>query len=232
MIVPHLIFSHLIADYLLQTNWLAERKGRFDLRSIRSWDGLLLHGSMVWLVSLAVLPEYIGILWPYITLLALVHTLQDAAKPSVSPRLNVSPFLAYLGDQLLHLSLVLVFQALVGGLISPPPNPQVSRLMWVGAALIAVMRFYEVSWWANWPAMYPYMNRWRLWGYTERISMLVLASAGLWWLAPFAVIPRVVAMRRQGQPIDRQQNGLAELLLGILFSVILGLAFHIGWAGS
>jgi hypothetical protein len=60
----------------------------------------------------------------------------------------------------------------------------------------------------------------------------VLASAGLWWLAPFAVIPRVVAMRRQGQPIEQHKNGLAELLLGILFSVILGLAFHIGWAGS
>ncbi len=231
MIIPHLVFSHLIADYLLQTNWLAERKGRFDLRSIRSWDGLLLHGGMVWLVSLAVLPEYIGILWPHITLFALVHTLQDAAKPAVSPRLSTIPFVTYMGDQALHMALILGFQALVGGMISPPPDPQVSRLMWAGAVLIAVTRFYEVSWWANWPAMYVYMNRWRLWGYTERVAILVWAVAGVWWLAPFAVIPRVVAMQRQDQPIGRQKNGWAELLLGILFSVILGLAFHVGQAG-
>lgn len=223
MIIPHLVFSHLVADYLLQTNWLAERKARFDIRDFRSWDGLLLHITMVWLVSLAVLPDYIGLIWPQITLLALVHMSQDAVKSWTTIKLPIPPALGYFADQALHLVAIVIFQILVGQHLTPPPGVLQIRLLVGGISLILITRFYEVSWWANWPAMYAYMSRWRLWSYTERCTMLVLSLIGLWWLAPLAILPRVYAMRRKGQPIEQQPNGILELLLGMALSVILGL---------
>ena len=224
MIIPHLVFSHLVADYLLQTNWLAERKARFDFRKPRTWDGLLLHISMVWLVSLAVLPDYIALIWPQITLLALVHMSQDAFKSWTTLKLPIPPALGYFVDQALHLLAIVIFQLAVGQFLVPAPDALQIRLLVGGITLILLTRFYEVSWWANWPAMYAYMSRWRLWSYTERCTMLVLSLIGLWWLAPLAVLPRVAAMQRQGQPIRQQPNGTLELLLGMALSVILGLA--------
>lgn len=224
MIIPHLVFSHLVADYLLQTNWLAERKAAVVLRDPRTWDGLLLHIAMVWLVSLAVLPDYIGQIWPQITILAMVHMSQDALKSWTTVRLPVPPALGYFADQALHWLAIVIFQLVVGPSLSPPPGALQVRLLLGGIVLIVLTRFYEVSWWANWPTMYAYMSRWRLWSYTERCAMLVLSLIGLWWLAPLAVLPRVAVMRRHGEPIERQPNGLLELLLGMALSVILGLA--------
>lgn len=224
MLAPHLIFSHMLADYVLQTDWLAARKGQFFPREVASWDGLLLHGLVVWLMSLAVLPGYLGTLWPYVTVIALVHTFQDGVKAWATPRLQVHSFIPYALDQMLHLSLILVFQGVWAGRVNPPPPTAETDLMILGASLVAVTRLYEVSWWANWLDMIPYMNRWRLWGYTERIAMFVLSVVDLWWLAPLAVLPRLYAARRQGQPIWNQKRGMAELLLGIAFSVILGSA--------
>ncbi len=78
MIIPHLVLAHLLADYVLQTDWLAQSKTSFVFRDKSSWGGLLLHGSMVWFVSLMVLPNYIDTIWPYITLIAVAHTLGSA----------------------------------------------------------------------------------------------------------------------------------------------------------
>jgi hypothetical protein len=224
VIIPHLVFSHLVADYLLQTNWLAERKAGFVFRDPRTWDGMLLHISMVWLVSLAVLPEYIGVIWPQITILALVHMSQDMIKAWTTEKLPIPTALGYFVDQALHLLAIVIFQVLVGQYLTPPPDALQIRLLVGGIVLIVLTRFYEVSWWANWPAMYSYMSRWRLWSYTERCTILVLSLIGVWWLAPLAVLPRVYIMRRQGEPIEQQPNGLLELLLGMALSVILGLA--------
>ena len=223
MIIPHLVFSHLVADYLLQTNWLAERKAHFDLHNPRSWNGLLLHITMVWLVSLAVLPDYMALIWPQITILALVHMSQDAVKSWTTIKLPISPALGYFVDQALHLVAIVIFQLAVGQFLVPAPDPLQIRLLTGGITLILITRFYEVSWWANWPAMYSYMSRWRLWSYTERCTMLVLSLVGLWFLAPLAALPRIYVMRRQGQPIQQQPNGILELLLGMALSVILGL---------
>jgi hypothetical protein len=224
VIAPHLIFAHLLADYILQTNWLAERKGQFVVREIHSWDGLLLHGFMVWLVALAVLPAYINDLWPYLTLLAIVHTIQDGAKVIISNRFNIHPFYPYVLDQIGHLITIFIFQALVADLLVPAPSMTEISLMILGSSLVAVTRFYEVTWWANWMDMFSYFRQWWLWSYAERIVMFLLSAANLWLLAPLAVLPRIFAAQRRGEPIWQQKRGMLELLLGIAFSVILGFA--------
>ncbi len=40
MIIPHLLFAHLLGDYPLQSHWLVKRKAE-------SWRGLLVHGGIV-----------------------------------------------------------------------------------------------------------------------------------------------------------------------------------------
>jgi hypothetical protein len=225
VVIPQLIFAHLLADYVLQTNWLATRKEEFILQKIYSWDGLLLHGAMVWLMSLAVLPRFIGELWPYVTVLTLLHIVQDAAKVWIKTHRDIDTLYPYLVDQALHLLAILAFQHVVASRFTLTTDPTEITLAMLGASLVAVTRFYEVSWWANWSDIYPYMDRWRYWGYAERVAMLLLSAIKLWWLAPLAVIPRLYSAQRRDEPIGQQRGGLAELLLGIAFSVILGFAF-------
>lgn len=225
MVVPHLIFAHLLADYVLQTNWLATRKEAFKAGDIHTWNGLLLHGAVVWIMSMAVLIQNLGQLWPYIAVLAVAHTFQDALKVWFNSKQKGSPLLPYLLDQALHLAAIFLLQQIVVAHLDIVTNSAATTLIMFGASVVAVTRFWEVSWWANWPAIYEYMDRWRVWGYVERVVILIMSTLGLWWLTPAAVLPRLIAASRRGQPIWQQPGGLAELLLGAAFSVILGLAF-------
>ncbi len=226
MVAPQLIFAHLLADYVLQTDWLATRKERFDPQEIHSWGGLLLHGTIVWLASLAVLAPHIGLLWPYVTVLTLIHTVQDALKIQINSRWHIPTLIPYLVDQALHIVAILIFQAVVTRRFTLENNPTVLTLMMVGSSVVAVTRFYEVSWWANWREIYAYIVRWRYWGYAERTTMLLLSAIGWWWLSPLAIAPRLYTAQRRGKPIWAQPAGIPELLLGVVFSVILGLAFR------
>jgi hypothetical protein len=226
VLIPHFLFAHLLADYILQTNWVATGKSRFEWHHINTWNGLLLHGLIVLVISLAVIPNYLETLWPYVTLLALAHTFQDALKVTISRRIETHPFVPYALDQMAHVLAIVILQNIITSadlITSPPPRSEVN-LMILGASLVAVTRFYEVSWWANWLYMLPYMNHWRKWGYVERVLMYLLSLVDYWWLAPLAVLPRLYVAWKRGQPVWNQKRGWAEVLLGIVFSVILGSA--------
>ncbi len=219
VLIPHLLLAHMLADYALQTNWLVVRKGQ-------SWDGLALHGLMVFVMSLMVLPRYVGVLfWPLLGM-SVLHTIQDWLKVYSGPRIKVHPFFPYMIDQVLHYVTIAGMQALFGAWLLPPPEQAELLVMSAGAVAIAVTRFYDVTWWANWLDMIPYMNRWRLWGYAERLAMTALAAAGLVWLAPLCVLPRLWYSWRRGCPIWEQRRGALEMGIGIVFSVALGLVLR------
>ena len=131
MIIAHLLFGHLLADYILQTNWLVTRKGKFIVREITSWDGLLLHGFLVWIVTLSCLASHVNIVLPYVTLLALLHTLQDGLKIWISTQTDYHPFLFYILDQALHLALIVGLQALAGSQLQPGPDAAEVYLMFL-----------------------------------------------------------------------------------------------------
>jgi hypothetical protein len=223
LIIPHLMFAHMLADYTLQTNWLVTRKGK-------SWDGLLLHGAIVGGVSLVALVSYLDVMWLPLIVLFVVHTTQDFLKVYLGPRIDVHPFFPYMGDQVLHYLLIVLIQLWVGDRLSPGPGAEEIALMWTGAALIVVTRFYEVTWWANWPDMMAYMNHWQLAGYAERVAMLALAAVGWWFVAPLCVVPRLVIAYRQGSPIWQQRRGLLEMALGVVLSVALGIGLRAAYA--
>ncbi|MEP7284257.1 MAG: DUF3307 domain-containing protein [Chloroflexota bacterium] len=219
MLVPHLLLAHMLADYTLQTNWLIVRKGQ-------SWDGLALHGFMVFLMAVMVLPGYLSVLLGPLVVLALVHTFQDWVKIYTGPRIKIHPFIPYMIDQFLHITAILILQGLVGHLMQPPPSQVEQLVMATGAVSISVTRFYDVTWWANWLEMIPFMNRWQVWGYAERLAMVALTAIGLFFLAPLCIVPRLWYAQRYDTAIWLQPHGKLEIPIGILFSIGLGLVLR------
>jgi len=219
VLIPHLLFAHMLADYVLQTNWLVARKSQ-------AWDGLALHGLMVFVMSVLVLAPYLNVLLLPLVVMGLIHTGQDWVKVYTGPRIKIQPFYPYMLDQVLHYALIVILQGLYGAKLIPPPSAAEQLIMAVGAATIAATRFYDVTWWANWLDMIPYMNRWRWWGYAERLAMLALAMAGWAVIAPLCAVLRFVYAWRCSQPIWRQRRGLLEMGIGILFSIALGLVLR------
>ncbi len=205
----------MLADYTLQTNWLVARKGQ-------AWDGLALHGLMVFFMSMLVLPQYAGIVLLPILGMSLLHTAQDWLKIYLGPRLKIHPIYSYSIDQLAHYTTIVGMQGLLGAYLLPPPTTFEVALAATGASVITLTRFYDVTWWANWLDMIPYMTRWRNWGYLERLAMFALSVAGLFYLAPLCAGLRLFEAWRCKRPIWKQPRGLLEMGLGILLAVTLG----------
>jgi hypothetical protein len=217
VLVGHLFFAHMLADYVLQTNWLVGRKGQ-------GWDGLGLHGFMVFAMSVLVLPRWFSVMIIPITLMALQHTGQDWVKVYTGKKYKkIHPFYSYTADQICHYLVIFIMQFTVGSRLVPPPSDFESWMMGMGACVIALTRFYEVTWWANWFVLFPYMNRWRLLSYAERLAAFALTLGGLWFLAPLAAAFRLIESVRIGKPVWKQKYGLLEMALGVLFAIVLGL---------
>ncbi|MBI5958050.1 MAG: DUF3307 domain-containing protein, partial [Chloroflexi bacterium] len=209
--------------YVLQSNWLVSRKGK-------AWTALALHGTIVGFVALAALAPYLEQVWFVLIVLVAVHSLQDALKVRYGPHLRIHSIIPYMSDQFAHYALIVALDQWAGGRMSPPPGDLEIAFMWTGAAVLAVTRFYDVTLWANWLDMIPYMNRWRLIGYTERIAMMALATAGLWFIAPLCAIPRLAISYRRQRPIWKQRRGVLEMTAGALLSIILGIGLQLVYA--
>ena len=116
-----LLFAHALADFVLQTGWMAAHK--------RHPGALALHGVTVWAsAALAV-----GSLSPWLVALALGHMAVDVAK-SLAPR----GLAAFLVDQGVHLAMLVAVAPLIGPVW--PHWPAAAPLMTLGAGLILVTR--------------------------------------------------------------------------------------------
>ena len=88
-----LIFAHFIGDWALQSDWVAQNKGKH-------WFVLLAH-SMIWTACVCVAIEYVGTLgWDHITFLLLGHFFCDKWKCSCT---NKFPTWHLYFDQAFHL---------------------------------------------------------------------------------------------------------------------------------
>ena len=219
MLIPQLLLAHMLADYLLQTNWLIARKGQ-------RWDGLALHGAMVFFMSILTLAPYIKVVLLPILILSIVHTAQDWLKIYTGPRIKIHPFIPYMADQLSHYTQIVIMQLAIGSLLIPGPTHTDIIVASVAASTVTLTRFYDISWWSNWLDMIPYMTRWRWFGYAERVSVFALSAIGLFFLAPLCVVPRLVFSWRVKQPIWAQKRGALEMGLGLLLAIILGLVLR------
>lgn len=218
MLIPHLLFGHFVGDYLLQTDWIAIRK-------VQSFDGLLLHVLIVAVASAIAISPYLSLVWLPFTLLMLLHLAQDRLKTWLGRRLRWHLAWLYFLDQASHIAMIIAFQLWLDHKGIAPETSSIEQfLLALGAALIVVTRFYEVSWWANWFDMIVYMARWQRWGYLERATMLIMATLGAAGtvLALSFSLPRLYWSWRRGQALWRQRYGLLEWCLGILLSIAIG----------
>jgi hypothetical protein len=177
---------------------------------------------MVFAMLILVLPAYFSVVFIPFLLMSLLHTAQDWLKVYATPRLGIHPVYTYTADQASHYVVIVIMQVLIAALLIPSPSLIEDWVMGMGACIIIMTRFYEVSWWANWFDMMPYMNRWRVLSYAERLAAFGLSVTGLFFLAPLCVLPRLYLMRRAGQPIWKQPNGTLEMGLGIVTAIVLG----------
>ncbi|NBZ87874.1 DUF3307 domain-containing protein [Rhodobacteraceae bacterium CYK-10] len=106
-----LLLAHVLADFVLQTRWMAEAK--------REPAALGLHGLVVFATAAAAL----GSLSPWLLGLTVAHLLTDLAK-SLAPK-GVAAFLL---DQAAHLAAIVALAALQPGLMA--------QGLWAGLPLV------------------------------------------------------------------------------------------------
>lgn len=132
LVLVWLIFAHLLADFVLQNDWIALNKGQ---RGRTGWLALATHGFHV---ALCLLPAALAFGWPgvaYIVVVALSHMVVDrwkvratrradqAAQQAARDRLERTgelpstgvgnawspwPGMLFLADQLLHMTIAIV----------------------------------------------------------------------------------------------------------------------------
>ncbi len=90
-----LLFAHFLADYPLQPGWMV-------LNKTRPWV-LLLHIFIHWGVMLGLFWAALPVIWPYLTVLAVIHLGIDITKNWFNIHHPEWTVRAYLVDQLCHI---------------------------------------------------------------------------------------------------------------------------------
>ncbi len=113
-----LLLAHLLGDYPLQTDRLVIAK--------KHLPGLALHVGIHWVVMMLLFFPVIGIVWPYILVVAIFHFGIDAFKNFLGrerPQWVISP---YILDQTLHLSSLLFVSVWMAQTTDLPVWPVIS----------------------------------------------------------------------------------------------------------
>jgi hypothetical protein len=111
----HLFLAHFLADYPLQTSWMAHNKWRPYV--------LIAHVGIHFLVMLLLAGAARAAVWPYLLALALAHLLIDAGKNTVHrlrPGWVIGP---YVVDQLVHYLTIVLTGAWIGRAVGPVTLP-------------------------------------------------------------------------------------------------------------
>ena len=100
-----LVLAHLIADYILQTNTIVERKAEMKIK----W--FFLHGGIVFLISFLLIFNY-GILFALkvSSILFLSHIIIDFIKEGINNVFHLSngKVITFFMDQILHLLIIII----------------------------------------------------------------------------------------------------------------------------
>ncbi len=219
-----LLLAHVLGDYVLQPNVLARWKARSAL-------GVLVHGSVVTLVTLLCAVVVAMAWWPYALLIGLLHTGIDLARLHlIRPVGPARELLWYLADQGAHLATIGLVVRLSGASAGAPS--------WYGSiALLALLFLLQPAW-----VLLRFVVR-GLWGAAaapplgtgekvppmlERVVIAGLAFLGWGYLAPLVLLPRrLPGVQVQGDALILPMvypTHWAETLLGT------ALALSVGWA--
>ncbi len=233
--VTMLIFAHLLGDYILQFNFLARWKAR-------SLWGVVAHGGIVTLMTLACASLIDPAWWRYAALIGITHTFIDVVRARLIHAQNTTwDLIYYLFDQAIHIGIILLTVTLrpataAGG---HTVAPKVLALA-IGYLLLlqpawVLLRFIVRGVWG--PEAAPHLGSGEKYApMIERVLIASLVMAGQIALVPLVLLPRRLSAIRV------QQNGVgvlmqltshwAETVLSVLLAAGVGLILRIVMQGG
>ncbi len=178
----HLILAHFIADYPLQTNWLAKYKRNHAF-------GIFLHSFTHFVVSVILMIPFlhIGKIWLGVLIIFATHTLFDQLKVTLGKKTKWNPFLLYVLDQIAHLVVIYWVAVYYLGKITPQMSGfwlnlyTDSTIVSFFLTLTLVTYFYDVSRWTylNTKKKRPYKRDYSM---MCRNSLIVIIAFVVYWV--------------------------------------------------
>lgn len=230
-----LIFAHLLGDYLLQFNFLARWKAR-------SLWGVVAHGGMVTLTTLACAGLVDPGWWRYAALIGVTHTLVDVVRARLIHTTNTTwDLIYYLFDQAIHIGIIILTvtlhpAAVAGGRAVAPKVLAFA----IGYALLlqpawVLLRFIVRGVWG--PEAAPHLGVGEKYApMIERVLIASLVLVGQVAFVPLVLLPRrltAVRVQNNGVGVMMQLTGhWAETVLSVLLAVGIGLILRIVMQGG
>lgn len=231
-----MLLAHLLGDYLFQPGSIARWKAR-------SLVGVLAHGGIVTLTTLACAALVAPSWWPYALLIGLIHTAIDLVRARFLCAANLAWELTwYLLDQLAHLA-VIVFVVTwsgapsrseltgVAGLLADPRvlAYAIGYLLLLNPAWV-LFRFAVRGVWGSDAA--PHLGAGEKYGpMVERVLIASCVLTGQFYLVPLVLLPRrLIPLRMQGMRVGvlvRPTCHWAELFMSVLLAVSVGLVLRV-----
>lgn len=224
-----MLLAHLVGDYLLQPNWLANWKSRH-------WSGVLVHCAIVIAVTWLLMVPFDGRWWAGLAIIGGGHLAVDIihyalVRHNAFVREELSPLFRYLLDQLAHLTLITA-ALLHGGFLTGLAPAAVAETLrnderWLlyalGYAFVTMPSWVLIKFvssdlilraapdWNAGPSKYV--------GIAERLVLTTLVLTGQLILLPLAAAPRLI--------INTDDTPKSLAIVDLLFSLLLAVAVGI-----
>jgi hypothetical protein len=231
-----MLMAHLVSDFLLQTDTIA----RWKVRELR---GVLVHGTIVLVVTLLFAVAFDPTWWPWALFIGLSHTLVDSVtlwltKRMQQPGTGAFALARFAVDQAIHLSIIIAAlvasgyleaTALITGLHAALRTNR-SMAFALGYVFITMPAWILVEF-----AVYGLVNSSapdfsqttnKYVGILERGLITTFVVTGQLALAPMVALPRLVLEGPQVMGSRRVTLYVAELLANVMLAFITGLALR------
>jgi hypothetical protein len=225
--------AHLVGDYILQWDSLARWKSR-------ALSGVLAHGLIVTLVTIAFALPFDANWWPWVLAIGVTHTAVDIGTLWVGKRVPLQgkgPYALarFLIDQLVHFSVITGVLVWSGYLAAPIPAELITAVR--GHRSLALLLGYVLITMPGWimiefivyglvngsaPDFGHATNKYV--GILERGLITTCVMTGQFLLVPLVTLPRLMLEMPQVRSSNRSTFYVAELLASV------GLAVAVGWA--
>jgi len=230
-----MLLAHLLGDYLFQWEFIVRWK-------TRSLMGVVAHGVIVTLTTLACTMMVVPTRWPYALLIGASHTALDVVRARLIRAVHPTRELAwYLLDQATHIAVIALIVAWQGNpqwtdLAGEAGRLAATRVLTYAAGYLLLaspawvfLRFTVRGLWGSDAA--PNLGQGEKYGpMVERLLIATLILVGQYHLAPLVLLPRRLApVRVQGQGVGvllRPTGHWAETALSTLLAVGVGLALR------
>lgn len=224
-----MFLAHLVGDYVLQWDALAQWKSR-------ELTGVVAHSIILSIVTALFALPFEPTWWSGILFISAAHFLIDLAQYLIKPR--IPPLLRFIIDQTLHILSILIAliaggylargEVLAGIAAAARETPFLTALL--GYAFITMpawvlLKFVVYGLVKRQPPDFPAGPN-KFVGITERVIITTLVMFGQVLLVPLVALPRLIVewprvVRGGGDTIY-----LAELVSSVVLAVAVGLGLH------